>query len=159
VCDIIALIRNVLPDGGQGRDDGFFYTGGGTDEVDVFVSGPDAGDQLWVSEYYNSGTIPMAPRTATLGPTTYGNCYDCIIYSSGCMYRDDHNCAKSFLAQGGAFQVDQQTLGDAGVLKGSVTSLYLVEWQGIGNDPRPDGPVDGGTCLYITRGDFNGVWP
>jgi hypothetical protein len=144
--------------GGSGHDVGVFTsdTTNGFDEEDAYVTGADAGDTLWISEYYANGAIPAAPRVVQLGSTTWSNCADCVVYSVGCT---QNSCVEDYLAQSGTLNVDQQTLDpDAGVFSGSVANLHLIQWDGI-NNMNSDGPTAGGKCLDITMGSFDGTWP
>jgi hypothetical protein len=144
--------------GGVGPDIGVFTSDlmNGFDEEDAYVTGPDAGDTLWISEYYGNGLIPAAPRTVQLASTTWTNCADCVVYSLGCT---PNGCAEDYLAQSGTLQIDQLTKNpDAGVFSGSIMNIHLVQWDGI-NNMNSDGPSAGGKCLDITTGTFNGTWP
>jgi hypothetical protein len=142
--------------GGLHSDTGAFNSSG-YDEEDAWVTDNDGGIVFWVSEYYPTGTIPTAPRTAQLTATSWSACEDCVVYSVGCT--PDGNCNEDYLAQSGTLEIDQQTLNaDAGVFNGSVSQLHLVQWDGIHNS-NTDGPTLGGKCLDITMGTFNGIWP
>jgi hypothetical protein len=144
--------------GGTGPDIGVFTSDltNGFDEEDAYVNGPDAGELLWISEYYGNGLIPVAPRTVQLASTTWSSCGDCVVYSFGCTQM---GCDEDYLAQSGTLQIDQLTLNpDAGVFSGSIMNIHLVQWDGI-NNMNSDGPTVGGKCLDITTGTFNGTWP
>ncbi len=137
-----------------------------TVRVPTFQNGPL--NVLWVSEYYQLGDIPPAPRTAQMRTSTWSagtntDCNDCIVYSIGCTLdmgsATGLTCTEDYLAQSGTLSVTAQTLvPDAGTFTGSISTMHFIQYNGI-NNTNPDGPVSGGKCIDISTGSFNATWP